>query len=79
MQAGQLAEGIELLETATEAPESPAGIRYHLAYALAQRNDAGDEERAIEILRDLGDSKVAFDERDEARQLLEELVGEGTP
>ncbi|WP_123630891.1 XrtA/PEP-CTERM system TPR-repeat protein PrsT [Salinisphaera orenii] len=79
VQAGQLAEGIELLETATEAPESPAGIRYHLAYALAQRNDAGDEERAIEILRDLGDSKVAFDERDEARQLLEELVGEGTP
>lgn len=76
VRSGQLDEGVELLETATDAAETPAGIRYHLAYALAQRDDAGDEERAIEILQNLSDSQAMFDEQDEARQLLERLAGE---
>lgn len=62
--------GLNLLRQAhAELPNDPS-IQYHLAVAL---NQAGQKDEAIKLLTSLTDEKVAFAEKDAARQLLGQL------
>jgi putative PEP-CTERM system TPR-repeat lipoprotein len=72
VETGQVAEGLQLLQQAASQPKAPSEIKYHYAAALAR---SGAREQAREQLTHLLGSEAAFDGRDNARRLLEELGG----
>jgi cellulose synthase operon protein C len=67
---GDLEEGVATLRTAVEIADGRVEIRYHLAVALAE---SGAEDEAKEILRELVESDVPFDDKEAARTLLARL------
>ena len=71
-QGDDLPRAVHLLErAAVKAPDVPA-IRYHYAQALARN---GEREQSRAILEELLSQEQAFGEKEEARQLLQELSG----
>jgi putative PEP-CTERM system TPR-repeat lipoprotein len=68
----QVAEALPVLERAASVPQAPPEVRYHYAAALAQ---AGQRDRALQIVREVTAGDAAFPESADARRLLAELQG----
>jgi putative PEP-CTERM system TPR-repeat lipoprotein len=65
-------EALPVLERAAGAPRAPPEIRYHYAAALAE---AGQRDRALQIVRQVTAGNATFPEAADARRLLAELEG----
>ncbi len=71
---GHLERGLPLIRQAAEAATSAPEIQYHLAAALAQRNDQADTADARTILEKLLASDQPFASRAEAEKTLERIA-----
>ncbi|HUK57673.1 MAG TPA: XrtA/PEP-CTERM system TPR-repeat protein PrsT [Stellaceae bacterium] len=70
VKAGDVQEGLPLLDRAARAmPDDPA-IGFHLAYALKA---SGEDQRARAVLEGALKTNEAFDERDEAKKMFDSL------
>jgi cellulose synthase operon protein C len=72
LQNQQMAEAVQSLGKAAEAAPGDATIRFHFAQALA---GVGDTDKARNLLRTLLADKQPFENREEARSLLQNLGG----
>jgi predicted Zn-dependent protease len=68
----QVAQALPILERAAKGSNPPPEIRYHYAVALVE---AGQRDRALQIIREVTSGAVAFPEMADARRLLAELEG----
>lgn len=73
---GDTRMGLLLLTQAAHNLSSDAAIFYHLAVAL---NQAGQKDKAVEILAQLANMPAEFEDKPAARKLLDELGGAKTP
>ena len=67
---GDAKTGVPLLQQASNQRPANQTIKYHLAVAL---NDSGRKDDAVKTLQPLVSGSEAFDEKADARKLLEEL------
>ena len=68
----RVTEALPVLERAANGSKAPPEIRYHYAAALAE---AGQRDRALQIVREVTASDASFPEAEDAKRLLAELQG----